>query len=169
MKHVSSSILVWVSTGIPLLDIGPRESLPIMANHHEQTLLTSPAFGQVTSIVAAKILLSRSIIVPTGSADNLASTRTSLRTSISPFFQAQGLRFNVIRHAYAMRQTLRCCALVNVFLWRESSLSTSKSGSPTCSPLHHVPSLEVTQRGREIVQLTKIYERERVLFVRSPN
>jgi len=116
MKHVSSSILVRVYALIPLLDIKPRGSLLIMANYHEQTLLTLPAFVQVMSVVAMEIVLLWSTITPTASADNLASTRTSLQTLISPFFQAQGLCFDFIMHVCAMEQTLRCCPLVNVFL-----------------------------------------------------
>jgi len=119
------------------------------------------------SVVAAKIVLLWSIIAPIASADNLASTRTSLRTSTSPFFQVQGLCFDFTRHVCAMGQTPRCSPLVNVFLWRESSPSASKSSGPTCSLLHQVPSLEVTQRGRETVQLTKIFEGEKVLSVRG--
>ena len=72
MRHVSSSDLVRVSIGTPLLDIEPRASSSIMANCHELTLLTLPAFVEVMSVVAAKIVLLWSIIAPTGSADNLA-------------------------------------------------------------------------------------------------
>jgi len=161
MKHVSSSTLVRVAAGILLLDIKPRESLPIMGNFHKLTLLTLPAFIQVTSIVTARIILLWSIIAPPGSADNLASTRTS----ISPSSQAHGLSFDFISHVCAMEQTLRCSSLVNAFLWRESSLKTSKSGGPMCSPIHHVLILEVTQRGRDVVQLTKIFEAKKVLMV----
>jgi len=45
-----------------------------MANCHELTLLTLPAFVQVMSVVAAKIVLLWSIIAPRSSVDNLAST-----------------------------------------------------------------------------------------------
>jgi len=114
MKHVSSSVLVRIFAGILLLDIKPREPLPIMLNCHELTLLTLPIFVRV--VVDAKIVLLWSIVAPTSSADNLGSTRTSLRISISPFFQAQELCFDFIRHVYAMGQTLRCYPLVNVFL-----------------------------------------------------
>jgi len=165
MKRISSSVLVQVLAGILLLDIEPRESLLIMANCHEPALLTLPTFVRVTSVVAAWIILLRSIIAPTSSVDNLASTRTSLQTSISPSCQAQGLCFDFIRHVHTIGQTLRCSSLVNVFLWKESSLITSKRGGPTCSPLHHVLILEVTQRGRETVQLTKKYEGKKMLLV----
>ena len=144
MTHVSSSDLVRVSVGIPLLDIEPRASSSITANCHELALPTLPAFVQVTSVVAAKIALSWSTTAPIGSVDNLASTKTSLRTSTSLFFQVPGLCFDFTRHVWAMGQSPRCSPLVNVFLWRESSLSASKSGGPTCSPLHQVPNIEVT-------------------------
>ena len=66
MEHVSLSILEQVFAGIPLLQIGPMESLPIMADCHELTLLTLPTFIQVAFVVAAKIVLLWSIIAPTG-------------------------------------------------------------------------------------------------------
>ena len=49
----------------------------------------------------------------------------------------------------------------------KSSLSTSKSGGPTYSPLHYVPNLDITQRGRETVQLTKIFKGKKVLLVQG--
>jgi len=94
----SSTGFCWNS----LLVTEPRGSLPIMANYHEMTLPTLPEFVQVMFVVAAKILLLWSIIAPTGSADNLPFTRTSLQILTSPFFQAKGLCFNFIRHAYTM-------------------------------------------------------------------
>ena len=63
-----------------------------MANCHELTLSTLPAFVRVASVAAAtSIVLLWRIIALTGSANNLASIRAFLRTSISLSFLAQGL------------------------------------------------------------------------------
>ena len=64
MKHVSLSVLVRAFAGIILLDIEPRGSLSIVANCYQMPLLSLPAFVQVMSVVAAKIVLLWSIIAP---------------------------------------------------------------------------------------------------------